>query len=200
MSRETLRKRKERIELARDIEDHGIQMAPCSHCSREGRRCIFLEERSLRCAECVRRKRNCNARADEWEKNVPSESQRMAIDTQIRSLEAEKAEAMAKVLRLQKQEDFLRKRKLEMTRRGLRYLEELDAAEEKERLEAEKQTASENPTTPQAAFAAFLESNPKYGPDAFFLGSPVPPDAALSPSLWADLGFDDGIPPTTQGS
>ena len=70
-----------------------------------------------------------------------------------------------------------------MLKHGLKFLNKLDATEEKERLEAEKTTTPENPITPQAAFAAFLESNPQYGPDAFFLGSPVPPDAALSPSL-----------------
>ena len=90
---------------------------------------------------------------------------------------------------LRKQQVFLRKRCEEISKRGLKFLDELDVAKEKERLEAEKQTTSENPITPQAAFAAFLESNPQYSPDDFFLGSPVPPDAALSPSLWAVLRF-----------
>ena len=40
---------------------------------------------------------------------------------------------MAKILCLQKQQDFLSKREKEMSRRGLKYLNELDAAEEKER-------------------------------------------------------------------
>ena len=61
---------------------------------------------------------------------------------------------------LRKQRVFLRKRREEILKHSLKFLDELNAAEEKEQLEAEKQTASENPTTPQAAFAAFLESNP----------------------------------------
>ena len=207
MSSESLKKRKERISLARDIESLGTEMSPCSGCTKDGRRCVMLEERSSRCAECIRRKRSCNGLSDSWERNVPRESDWVSIERQTLALEEQEEraaqqaqEALARVARLRKQRAFLRKRREEMSKRGLKFLDELDAAEEKERLEAEKQTASENPTTPQAAFAAFLESNPQYGPDAFFLGSPVPPDAALSPSLWADLGFDDGIPPTTQGS
>jgi hypothetical protein len=39
---------------------------------------------------------------------------------------------MARVARLRKQRRFLKKRKIEMARRGLRFLDDLDAAEAKE--------------------------------------------------------------------
>ena len=42
---------------------------------------------------------------------------------------------MARLARLRKQRKFLLARKREITRRGLRYLKELDALEEKEELE-----------------------------------------------------------------
>ncbi|RAL60112.1 hypothetical protein DID88_000737 [Monilinia fructigena] len=58
-------------------------------------------------------------------------------------LEEEKAfaqsqEINARILRLRKQQEFLHKREKEMIRRDLRTLEELDLAEENERLEKEK--------------------------------------------------------------
>ena len=46
---------------------------------------------------------------------------------------------MAKILRLEKQKALLKERAKEMSRRGLKFLEELDAAEEKERQEKEEQ-------------------------------------------------------------
>ena len=45
-------------------------------------------------------------------------------------------EASARVLRLRKQKRFLEAREHEMSRRGLRYLDELDAAEEAEKVAA----------------------------------------------------------------
>ncbi len=44
---------------------------------------------------------------------------------------------MAKILRLRKQQRLLDSREQEMARRGLRFFDELDAVEEKERLENE---------------------------------------------------------------
>jgi len=43
--------------------------------------------------------------------------------------------AIAKLARLRKQKTFLRNRKKEIIRRGLRYLDKLDTLEEKERKE-----------------------------------------------------------------
>ena len=63
----------------------------------------------------------------------------MAIKRQENALEeleeravTQAQEAMARVARLRKQRRFLKKRKIEMARRGLRFLDDLDAAEVKE--------------------------------------------------------------------
>ncbi|RFU26970.1 hypothetical protein B7463_g9362, partial [Scytalidium lignicola] len=50
-------------------------------------------------------------------------------------LQAEEEEAMAKILRLQKQQALLQRQKNEMARHGLKYLDELNTAEEKKRQE-----------------------------------------------------------------
>ncbi|KAE8441608.1 hypothetical protein EG329_004617, partial [Mollisiaceae sp. DMI_Dod_QoI] len=51
--------------------------------------------------------------------------------------------------RLRKQRALLKKRKREMTRRGLKYIKELDAAEERERKEGEERAcaAATTPST-----------------------------------------------------
>ena len=63
----------------------------------------------------------------------------MAIECQENALEeleeraaAQAQEAIARVARLRKQCRFLRKRKIEMARRGLRFLDDLDTTEAKE--------------------------------------------------------------------
>ena len=50
-------------------------------------------------------------------------------------------EAIARVARLQKQRCLLERRAKEMSRQGLKFLDELDTTEEKERLEKERQEA-----------------------------------------------------------
>lgn len=56
---------------------------------------------------------------------------------------------MAKILRLRKQQKLIKKRRAEMAKRSLRYLDELDAVEEQKRLEKKKRERAEasSPTT-----------------------------------------------------
>jgi hypothetical protein len=192
MSSESHRKNKERIKLARDIETRGFEMSPCSHCEREGRRCVVDSEQSSRCAECVRRKRSCDGLTDGWDKNVPRENDWVAIERQENALEeleeraaAQAQEAMARVARLRKQRRFLRKRKIEMARRGLRFLDDLDAAEAKE-TEREEAQDREAP----APVSDVLDLPGVLGLDDF------DPD----PAFWESLGFVGGTPQASQGS
>ena len=83
---------------------------------------------------------------------------------------------MARLARLRKQRKFLLAREKEITRRGLRYLKDLDALEEKEELERERvkqksreKTSEEAPPNPSlvlddpalaATLADFDPSNP----------------------------------------
>jgi hypothetical protein len=61
------------------------------------------------------------------------------------------AKAAARLTRLRKQRKFLKSRARDMLRQGLKSLDELDKAEERERLEAEAQAqlavAIQNPTS-----------------------------------------------------
>jgi len=67
--------------------------------------------------------------------SLPSVGDWEALDRQQERLQAEEEEAMAKILRLRKQQAFLRDRKKAMIARGLQTLDELDKAEENERKE-----------------------------------------------------------------
>jgi hypothetical protein len=178
MSSDNHRKIKERLNLARKIETLGIEMTPCSKCQRQNRKCVMDSAQSSRCAECIRTKSSCDGMSDAWEKNVPRQSDWVALENQKRSLEEQEEEAMAKILRLRKQRRFLMDREKEMSRRGLKFLDELDAAEEKERAEAEQAANADHP------YPEEIPSDPLF----------------LHDSFWDGLGLDGGIPQASQGN
>ena len=72
-------------------------MTPCSGYKNEGRKCIMLpdNERSSRCAKCVRRKRSCDGLSDAWERNVPRESDWSKLDRQETTLKEQEEQASA---------------------------------------------------------------------------------------------------------
>jgi hypothetical protein len=81
---------------------------------------------------------------------------------------------MARVARLRKQRRFLRKRKIEMARRGLRFLDDLDAAEVKE---AEREGAQDREAP--APVSDILDLPGVLGLDDF----------DLDLAFWESLGF-----------
>ena len=54
-------KRKERLALARRIENSKQLAQPCSHCRKQQRSCWLDKIESSRCSECVRSKRACDS-------------------------------------------------------------------------------------------------------------------------------------------
>lgn len=105
-------------------------------------------------------------------------------------MDQERKETLSKLLRLEKQRDFLRDRRKQMADRGLKYLDELDALEEKERLEKERveKEKEQSGFAPVEASSSVLDN---FDPSSF-----------LSPSdpFWVDPGIVDGMPSTSQGS
>jgi hypothetical protein len=171
---------KERQALALNIEAIGFQMPSCSTCERSGRKCIVADEKSSRCSECVRQGKACDVAG-------PSMSDWDALDRQEEKLDQEEEEAHMKIIRIKKQKKLLRARRKEMVRRGLRTLDELDAAERKETEQKEREEAE------QLALAQTIPL-----PSS---GDEVPVDPAFLPdSFWGDLGFVDGTAQATEGS
>ena len=175
------KKFKERIELAQRIESRGVEMSPCSLCEKTNRTCL-VSEGSSRCSECVRRGQKCDVEgipAGDW---LSLEREEERLNTEEAKATATMIETSARLARLQKQKKLLRSRARDMLRRGLKTLDELDAAEEAERLERERASRETNVLGPVISEAVDL---------AAVLGlSDLDPD----PSFWATVDFGGGIP------
>ncbi|ELR03271.1 hypothetical protein GMDG_08893, partial [Pseudogymnoascus destructans 20631-21] len=136
MPTDTARKLQERNDLVRRIKNHGYElpeMDSCSNCVRRNITCVSSPNDSRRCAECVRRnlKEKCDCMGPEHPDWVKLEREEDRLDR-------EEEETLSKLLRLRKQKRLIRTRGKDMLRRGLKTLDELDAAEEAERVAAEK--------------------------------------------------------------
>src|SRR5436305_10931229 len=81
------------------------------------------------------------------------------LHNEIRVAQATTTTTSARALRLQKQRDFLQQRALGMLRRGLKSLDELDVAKEKERKEQEEKEKSELEKRIAKASSAFPASS-----------------------------------------
>lgn len=171
------RKQTERSSLALRIFSTGIEMAPCSFCRRHNKRCVAFDQKdpsgsSSRCAECVlHRRSHCD-----FTSKLPSVQDWESIDRQRQKLRAEEEEAMAKILRLRKQQRFLDEREQEMIRRGLSTLEELEQAEASDRAQAATLEASVQALNE----AQLLLQSPSLDPEAL---------TGLPESFWDNLGF-----------
>lgn len=190
---ESDKKKRERIDLAIRIERSGDEMAPCSFCVENRRKCVVATGEGSRCSECVRAKRkvsDCDAQVVDsrtWETEIPRAADWEAIDRQIERLDEEEEAALSKQLRLKKQKAFLRRRRQEMLRRGLKYLDELDEAEEKERLEKEEAERAALPSSSDVSV------DPVGDPGLDLPSDPNDP-------FWATLELYGGMTPTTGGS
>ena len=87
-------KYKERILLARTIENLGVEMSPCSFCERNNRKCI-VDDSSKRCSKCVRR-------GASYDIEGPSSDDIESVLREMKCLDCEDEEAMAKILHLRK--------------------------------------------------------------------------------------------------
>lgn len=191
MPTDTARKLQERNDLVRRILNHGYElpeMDSCSNCVRRNVTCISSPSDSRKCAECVRRRLKCDCVG-------PEHPDWVKLEREEERLDREEEETLAKLLRLRKQKRLIRTRGKDMLRRGLKTLDELDAAEDAERAAVEKSAQNE------------IEERERQKNDA----RPSPPPTAevpssddlfsvLTPSFWEQFGVDGRIPPTTPGS
>jgi PHD/YefM family antitoxin component YafN of YafNO toxin-antitoxin module len=152
-------------------------MFPCSGYEKRNFKCVVSDkENSGRCSECVLRKAKCDA------EGIPvSEWQALELETDCLEQESEAAmravcENMARLKRLEKQKKFLKSKGKDMVCCGLKTLDELEEAEEKERqIETERATAKAAATPSNVLALSLTEANP-------FVGVEVP---LLSLEVWA---------------
>jgi hypothetical protein len=184
------KKYKERLELALLIEAHGFIMPSCSFCERLSRNCIVSSEDSTRCNECVRRGGKCDVAG-------PSARDMASLLREQERLDQEDEATLNKLFRLRKQKKLLRDRASEMIRRGLQTLDELDAIEEKERLEKEYIEQEQRERLVQSP-----SSMPGPNEGVFAYSSLVDLDlnSPSNAALLVDLGIADETPPISQGN
>jgi len=185
MPTDTARKLQERNDLVRRITKHGYElpeMDSCSNCVRRNVTCVSSPADSRKCAECVRRRLKCDCVG-------PEHPDWVKLEREEERLDREEEETLAKLLRLRKQKRLIRTRGKDMLRRGLKTLDELDAAEEAERVAAER--LAQNPPSVESFLPPGL---------IFDEALPGPP----SPSFWAYLvaeaDADGARTPVTSGN
>jgi hypothetical protein len=100
MPPERSKKYKERLELALLIEAYGLTMPSCSYCEANARKCVVAKESSSRCNECVRRGRKCDVQG-------PSAGDISTVLREQARVREERKATLAKLLRLDQQEQFL---------------------------------------------------------------------------------------------
>ncbi|RAL58197.1 hypothetical protein DID88_001066 [Monilinia fructigena] len=181
----------------------GSKREPCALCLQTGRDCLVDEDLSKRCSACIRfKKGRCHPgpempsqydALERQQEQLRLEEEKAFAESQV--LSAKSQELTARILRLRRQQEFLRKREKEMIRRDLHTLEELDLAEENERLEKEK-AEKEKLEKEKAGVPAPSDSS-----SFDFFDPSLPPlsDAELE-ALLADVGTSGGMPVTSQGS
>ncbi|OBT49711.1 hypothetical protein VE04_10242 [Pseudogymnoascus sp. 24MN13] len=181
MPTDTARKLLERNDLVRRIKSHGYElpeMDSCSNCVRRNVTCISSPNDSRRCAECVRRnlKEKCDCMG-------PEHPDWVKLEREEERLDREEEETLSKLLRLRKQKRLIRTRGKDMLRRGLKTLDELDAAEAADRAAAEKleiEEAEQQKASEASTSAAAISSSSS---DAL----------ALSPASWDQWLADGGV-------
>src|SRR5438045_5690817 len=97
---ESIQKEKECNSLAQCVEAYGFDMTPCSNCAQNDLNCIGSED-SSQCSNCISAKKTCDLAPitlKQWESLAREEHQ----------LQQEEEEAMAKILRLCKQQQRLK--------------------------------------------------------------------------------------------
>jgi hypothetical protein len=110
-----------------------------------------------------------------------------ALEREEKRIRQEKKEVLAKLLRLERQEDFLRSRGMAMLRRGLKTLDELDEVEGKEKKEKEEVELREQQARATTASSSAPDdlSDAAAGYSGVVFGVADP----LSPSFWEGLDF-----------
>jgi hypothetical protein len=189
--------RTKQIELGNRIERLGQKMVAYSRCEKAGRsdNCIGMAAGlpNHRCTECSRQgktydfvSRNRMPELSDWD-SIDSQHERLKHKEEAAI--AASQEAIARILRLQKQQRFLDKQEKKIIQAGLNSLDELDKLEERERLEKEQ--------AEQAEQAPQTSSSSEVDPSIFEL----PPISDSKLATWIEaMGSVDRISLSLVGS
>ena len=177
------RQHRNRLRLADRIYRFGKMVFPCSRCQESQSECRIVFD-SRKCDHCTRIAKPCDARevtADALDRiSMKREELKRQADAALAEEEEAEAEmdlarsraatSRARWKRLRAQYKMMKKKELDMVRRGVSDLEELDRADEEERQRAEPPTLPLDDVDPpgvnfddlaaysEADFAALLSS------------------------------------------
>jgi hypothetical protein len=175
-------------------------MAPCSRCERNGLECRTLPE-SKRCGECVKSGyMKCDVSGlspHEWDLLTQEEAR---LEAEEEAAAVAEQEAFRRRMDIRKRQKELRERGSEMLRRGLRTLDELDAVEERERLEKERERIA-LVGQGQGVVASIVAASSAVGFPSSAASFELPPmsDSELA-AWWAAEGSPGGTSPNPLGS
>lgn len=127
-----VRKRNRLLQYRAILANGSIVDNPCDHCAQSNKSCV-MDSKNKNCAECTRRGRKCLKQFHserEWE-NLHRDQEKIASEleeAQRNWLEHSQKmqEAMSKILRLQKQQRFLKERGGRMLEHDSLLMEQLD--------------------------------------------------------------------------
>ena len=131
------RQQRGRFDLGDRINARGKMVIPCARCASSGGDCRLLVGYK-KCGNCTRKGLSCNARdvtSSQFER-VDKEKERLRLE--IRKMKEIRRENDARLARFERLQESLEERELELIRRGLVSLEELDRVEEAERAASEQ--------------------------------------------------------------
>lgn len=157
-------------------------MSHCSSCQNFGRTRVIINEKSKKCGDRVRRGQDCDVvglSLGEWAQ-LQREQDRLKFERDAALTAA--MEGLARVQRLEKQQELLKKRGAEMIRRGLQTVDRLEEIEEQERREKEDAMWREY------QIRAMTGSSPDV------LGDLVDLNFDPSDPFWATWDFGSGTP------
>ncbi|KAG9239886.1 hypothetical protein BJ878DRAFT_8371 [Calycina marina] len=175
-------------------------MAPCSRGEKEGddiaKLCTSPRDKKLnRCGRCAAMNKACDVRDMN---RMPSVQDWEVIDADISRMQQQEEEAIAKILRLRKQQRLLLDKKQRMIAAGLNSMDELDALEaaeksENERAEREAQEQREAAAVtrvegPSATSGSASLDFDKYGLEL------DPAVLEMAPKLWGVWDVGGGSP------
>jgi hypothetical protein len=149
--------------LARRIEDEGFVMVfPCTRCARLHKTCI-KSEGSDRCSECIK---TPGTKCVDSETTFSDKEWRRLVAAQSK-IEEERRATLAKLLRLESQNNLLRRRAGDFIARDIKEIEELEKLEEDEAIErkrlAEEQAKQVAEQEQQELIAAMLNPSDASG-------------------------------------
>ena len=131
------KKYKECLELTREIKDYSKEMSSYSYYKKQNRKYIIEPERSSQCSKYIHLGISYDINF------LLSSSNQATINRQVKKLQEQEKEAIAKILRLRKQQKLLRQRRREILHYSLKTLDKLDTLEQKENKEKEKRKREE---------------------------------------------------------